>query len=80
MGVKEFAAKLGMAGPNLVRTLNPRHNPVTLRAHTSGGRGVKLADVTTADMDGYANGPNNRMRLYAYEGKSFRPVWMPENV
>ena len=27
MGVKEFAAKVGMASPNLVRTLNPRHNP-----------------------------------------------------
>ena len=27
IGVKEFAAKVGMASPNLVRTLNPRHNP-----------------------------------------------------
>ena len=27
MGVKAFAAKVGMAGPNLLRTLNPRHNP-----------------------------------------------------
>ena len=27
MGVKEFAAKVRMASPNLVRTLNPRHNP-----------------------------------------------------
>ena len=27
MGVKEFAAKAGMASPNLLRTLNPRHNP-----------------------------------------------------
>ncbi len=27
MGVKEFAAKVRMAGPNLLRTLNPRHNP-----------------------------------------------------
>jgi DNA-binding phage protein len=27
MGVKEFAAKVHMAGPNLLRTLNPRHNP-----------------------------------------------------
>jgi len=27
MGVKEFAAKVGMASPNLVRALNPRHNP-----------------------------------------------------
>jgi hypothetical protein len=25
--VKEFAAKVGMASPNLLRTLNPRHNP-----------------------------------------------------
>jgi DNA-binding phage protein len=27
MGAKEFAAKVGMASPNLVRILNPRHNP-----------------------------------------------------
>jgi DNA-binding phage protein len=27
MGVKEFAAKVSMASPNLLRTLNPRHNP-----------------------------------------------------
>jgi DNA-binding phage protein len=27
MGVKEFAAKVRMSSPNLVRTLNPRHNP-----------------------------------------------------
>lgn len=26
-GVKEFAAKVHMASPNLLRTLNPRHNP-----------------------------------------------------
>jgi probable addiction module antidote protein len=27
MGVKEFAAKIGMESPNLLRALNPRHNP-----------------------------------------------------
>lgn len=27
MGVKEFAARVRMASPNLLRTLNPRHNP-----------------------------------------------------
>jgi len=27
MGVKEFADKVGMASPNVLRTLNPRHNP-----------------------------------------------------
>ena len=27
-----------------------------------------------------ANGPNTRMRLYAYNGQGFRTVWMPENV
>jgi DNA-binding phage protein len=27
MGVKEFAAKVRMASPNLVRAINPRHNP-----------------------------------------------------
>lgn len=26
-GVKEFAAKIGMAGPNVLRAINPRHNP-----------------------------------------------------
>jgi DNA-binding phage protein len=27
MGVKEVAAMVRMASPNLLRTLNPRHNP-----------------------------------------------------
>lgn len=27
IGVKEFAAKVGMASPNLLRAINPRHNP-----------------------------------------------------
>ena len=27
MGVKEFAVKVHMASPNLLRALNPRHNP-----------------------------------------------------
>ena len=27
MGVKECAAKVGMGSANLLRTLNPRHNP-----------------------------------------------------
>ncbi len=27
MGVKEFAAKVDMASPNLLRALDPRHNP-----------------------------------------------------
>jgi ABC-type dipeptide/oligopeptide/nickel transport system ATPase subunit len=27
MGVKEFATKVRMASPNLLRALNPRHNP-----------------------------------------------------
>jgi DNA-binding phage protein len=27
MGVKEFAVKVSMASPNLLRALNPRHNP-----------------------------------------------------
>jgi probable addiction module antidote protein len=26
-GVKEFAAKIGMDSPNLLRAINPRHNP-----------------------------------------------------
>jgi len=27
MGVKEFAAKIGVAGPNILRAINPRHTP-----------------------------------------------------
>jgi DNA-binding phage protein len=27
MGVKEFAAKVKMASPNVLRAINPRHNP-----------------------------------------------------
>jgi DNA-binding phage protein len=27
MGVKEFAEKAGMAPPNVLRAINPRHNP-----------------------------------------------------
>jgi hypothetical protein len=27
-----------------------------------------------------ANGHNNRMRIYAYDGERFRHLWMPENV
>jgi probable addiction module antidote protein len=26
-GVKEFASKIGMESPNLLRAINPRHNP-----------------------------------------------------
>ena len=35
MGVKEFAAKVGMASPNLLRTLNPRHNPTQEHAESA---------------------------------------------
>ena len=27
MGVKEFASKVNMAGPNVLRAIHPRHNP-----------------------------------------------------
>lgn len=27
MGIKEFAAKVRMASPNVLRAINPRHNP-----------------------------------------------------
>ena len=27
MGVKEFAEKIGMESPNLLRVINPQHNP-----------------------------------------------------
>jgi probable addiction module antidote protein len=27
MGIKEFAGKIGMESPNVLRAINPRHNP-----------------------------------------------------
>jgi len=27
LGVKEFAARIGVASPNVLRAINPRHNP-----------------------------------------------------
>ena len=27
IGIKEFAAKIGIASPNILRAFNPRHNP-----------------------------------------------------
>jgi hypothetical protein len=27
-----------------------------------------------------ANGPNTRMRIYRYDGETFKPAWMPENI
>jgi DNA-binding phage protein len=27
MGIKEFAARIGIASPNLLRAISPRHNP-----------------------------------------------------
>jgi DNA-binding phage protein len=27
IGVREFAARIGMEAPNLLRAINPRHNP-----------------------------------------------------
>mgnify|MGYP003395878478 FL=1 len=27
IGVKEFSAKIGIASPNILRAINPRHNP-----------------------------------------------------
>ena len=27
MGVKEFSARVGVASPNVLRAINPRHNP-----------------------------------------------------
>jgi DNA-binding phage protein len=31
MGVKEFSAKVRMASPNVLRAINPRHNPTQVR-------------------------------------------------
>ena len=44
MGVKEFAVKARMASPNLLRAINPRHNPtqVTLN-RLLGPFGLKLS-------------------------------------
>jgi DNA-binding phage protein len=27
IGIKEFSAKIGIASPNILRAINPRHNP-----------------------------------------------------
>ena len=27
IGIKEFSAKIGIASPNILRSINPRHNP-----------------------------------------------------
>ena len=27
IGIKEFSAKVGIEGPNILRAINPRHNP-----------------------------------------------------
>jgi hypothetical protein len=32
MGVKEFAAKVRMASPNVLRAITPRHNPAMTRS------------------------------------------------
>jgi hypothetical protein len=45
------------------------HSPVTGR----------LLLLLSGYMTG-ANGPNNRMRIYASDGEKFRSIWMPENV
>ena len=31
-------------------------------------------------MGHYTSGPNIRMRVYAYDGRKFRTMWMPANV
>jgi len=52
------------------------HPPVSPGADsTTGAKYFLLSGYMTG-----ANGPNNRMRLYAFDGRKFRSVWMPENV
>jgi hypothetical protein len=93
--------------------MGPGGTSVTIRAYNKTAAGVRLADVTGDNMDGFdrltakevhplvidpaapldretylllsgymtgANGPLNRMRLYAYNGKKFRSLWMPEDI
>lgn len=45
-----------------------------LPAPNSGGLWLLLRGQMTG-----ANGPNVRMRVYAYDGAKLRTVWMPEN-
>jgi len=48
MGVKEFAKKIGMESPNLLRAINPRHNPTQAtinRLLTPFGLKLSLAPV-----------------------------------
>lgn len=45
--------------------------------------GAVPIDTTYLLLSGYmsgANGPHNRMRVYAFDGQRFRIVWMPEDV
>jgi DNA-binding phage protein len=48
MGVKEFAKKIGMESPNLLRAIKPRHNPTQAtinRLLTPFGLKLSLAPV-----------------------------------
>lgn len=49
MGVKEFAERIGMESPNLLRAINPRHNPTQAtidRLLTPFGLKLGLARIT----------------------------------
>lgn len=54
IGVKEFAAKAGMASPNLLRAINPRHNP-TLETLNRLLKPFRLR-ISLATLDGPRNG------------------------
>ena len=73
MGVKEFAAKVHMAGPNVLRAINPRHNPTqdTLNRLLKPFRlRLSLAPLTGKRRDCSVIGcadraaPNNRRALW----------------
>jgi len=49
MGVKEFAEKIGMESPNVLRAINPRHNPTQAtidRLLTQFGLKLSLAPIS----------------------------------
>jgi DNA-binding phage protein len=51
IGVKEFAARIGMEIPNLLRAINPRHNPAQAtinRLLNPLGLKLSLAPITKA--------------------------------
>ena len=59
MGVKEFAAKVRMASPNVLRAINPRHNPSGRNAESTAEAVLSKAE---RGSDWRAQGPSRRLK------------------